>query len=286
MANFDFLEKRKISQLFNSGGYVLDFTNATYGQFVLEKTGMDLYSKYGMSKGKNLEAIVATESDIVVGKLLLELLRYMQAISGVNDANRSLFEECRDIGNRLIGRRNAVKTSSQERPSSPSPTFNFAQYSEALKLLSSSQDTPQSRGYAFEKYLNALFMASGLDPRGAFKIEGEQIDGSFVLYNSVYLLEAKWTSKLTEKADLVVFRDKVSSKSSFTRGLFISYSSYAEGALNTLSNGTTINIILMTVQELAVCLQNHWPLSDILWKKVRALGEEGNFNKSIYEMPH
>lgn len=286
MAKLDFVEKQKISKLLNNGGYILDFTNATYGQFILEKTELDLYSKYGMSKGKNLEAIVAQESDIVVNKLLLELLHYMQQIGEVNDANRSLFEECGVIGNRLIGRSNAVRASSQGGHSSPVPIFDYDKYSEELKLLSSSQDTPQARGHAFEKYLNTLFMASGLDPRSAFKIEGEQIDGSFVLNSSLYLLEAKWTSRLTEKADLVIFHNKVSSKSSFTRGLFISYSGYTEGALNTLAIGTKINIVLMTVQELAICLQNHWPLHDVLWKKVRALGEEGDFNKSIYEMPH
>jgi len=53
MSRLDFLERRKISQLLNIGGYVLDFSNAEYGQFVLEKTGVDLYSKYGQSKGKN-----------------------------------------------------------------------------------------------------------------------------------------------------------------------------------------------------------------------------------------
>ncbi len=33
----------------------------------------------------------------------------------------------------------------------------------------------------------------------------------FVLRNDIYLLEAKWTNKPTEKSDLVVFNEKVSS---------------------------------------------------------------------------
>ena len=80
MSKLDYIEKRKISRLLNNNGYVLDFSNATYQEFVFEKTGFDLYTKYGLSKGKNLEAIVASEDDIVVGKLLLELLRYMKDI--------------------------------------------------------------------------------------------------------------------------------------------------------------------------------------------------------------
>jgi len=93
MNKLDFIKKRKISQLLNDGGYVLDFTNATYQQFIVEKTGSDLYTKYGMSKGKNLEAIVSNESDITVGKLLLELLRYMPLVEVIWKKFRALAEE-------------------------------------------------------------------------------------------------------------------------------------------------------------------------------------------------
>lgn len=40
-----------------------------------------------------------------------------------------------------------------------------------------------------------------------------------------------------EKADLVVFNEKVSSKSGFTRGLFISFSGFSDEALTTFTNG-------------------------------------------------
>jgi len=129
-----------------------------------------------------------------------------------------------------------------------------------------------------------LFNASGLQPRSAFKIEGEQIDGSFVLGNDIYLLEAKWTSKNIGKPDLVVFNNKVTSKSGFTRGLFISYFRYTDEAIKTLAIGTTVKIILMTVEELAISLQQNRPLSDVLGKKVRALAEEGKYYKHIMEL--
>jgi hypothetical protein len=265
---------------------VLDFTNAIYGRFVIEKTGIDLYSKYGQSKGKNLAAIMANESDAIAGKLLMELLRYMQAIGAVSDDNRTLFNECAQLGNRLIGRKSTSATNPKvtSPPPPKKPTFDFNRFLQDLQALGSSADSAQSRGYAFEKYLNGLFKASGLDSCGAFKIEGEQIDGSFVLRENVYLLEAKWQTATIGKADLVVFNNKVSTKSGVTRGLFISYSGYSEQALNTLSNGTTVNIILMTVQELAIALQRNMMLPDVLWSKVRALAETGDFNKSVLEI--
>lgn len=40
----------------------------------------------------------------------------------------------------------------------------------------------------------------------------------------------------------------------------------------------------MTVQELAIALTRQLNLTDVLWRKVRALAEEGNYNKSILEM--
>jgi len=280
----EFIERQKISRLLNHSGYVLNFTNATYQEFIIEKTGSDLYTKYGMSKGKNLEAIVLNESDIIVGKLLIELLRYMQDIGWVDDNNRILFDECAKMGNRLIGRENTPPASKPVKTEVPKQSLDFSKYLSDLTALSSWEDTPQARGYAFEKYLNSLFSASGLDPRSAFRVTGEQIDGSFVLKDEVYLLEAKWTSKMIGKGDLVIFKEKVSNKSTFTRGLFISYSGYTEEALATLSKGTQINIVLMTVQELAVSMERNMRLDEVIWKKVRALAEEGNFNKTVFEM--
>jgi hypothetical protein len=146
MAKLDFIEKRNISQLLNAGGYVLNFTNATYRQFIFEKTGVDLYEQYGMSKGKNLEAIVSNESDITVGNLLLELLRYMQAINCVNDNNRILFNECAAIGNRLIGRKNTHPISEPTKTTVLQPSFYFSKHLSELTKLSSSEYTPQTRG--------------------------------------------------------------------------------------------------------------------------------------------
>lgn len=153
-----------------------------------------------------------------------------------------------------------------------------------LKSWADYHDNPQARGYQFERYLNRLFKDCALEPRESFRIKGEQIDGSFVLRNDIYLLEAKWTNKLTEKSDLVVFNEKVSSKSGFTRGLFISFAGYSNDAVETLCNGRKVNIVLMTVQELAVALTREMNISTVIWNKVRALAEEGNYNKLVFEM--
>lgn len=216
---------------------------------------------------------------------MLELMRYMQAKEMVTDENSAIFKKCAEIGNKLIGKKVSVKTPSSSKTNNPiTSVLDYDKYLKDLKSIADYSDTPQARGFAFEKYLNNLFDIYGLEPRGSFRITGEQIDGSFLLHNEVYLLEAKWTNKKIDKGDLVIFNEKVSSKSGFTRGLFISFSGFSDEALATFATGRTVNIILMTVQELAVSLNRKLDLTIILSAKVRALAEEGDFNKSIFDI--
>ena len=258
MANMDFIERGYFEQLFNMGsGYVLDFTNREFQEFVYEKIQIDVYARYpGLSKAKILRSIIAEHDNVTVGKLLLEFMRYMQAKGLVTDEVRDTFTKCAEIGNRLIGKRFPPKQSRPTPSVKPiSPTIDYNMFLKELVDISNCSDTPQSRGYALERYLNKLFEAHGLEPRGSFKIVGEQIDGSFLLYKEVYLLEAKWTNKKIDKGDLVIFNEKVSSKSGFTRGLFISYAGFTDEALATFSHGRTVNTILMTVQDLSIALE-------------------------------
>jgi len=288
MANLDFIEKDLIDRLLNNSGYVLDFTNKKFQAFVYDKIQIDVYAKYhNLSKGKMLNAILDDYDDKAVGKLLLEFLRYMQNNDMVKDDNKDKFIKCAEIGNRLIGKKNKIKTSSNENTTEPSPitsVVNFEKYLKELQELSYKPDTPQERGFAFEKYLQSLFEDFSLEPRGSFRTIGDQIDGSFILRDECYLLEAKWTSDTIDKGDLVIFNEKVSSRSGFTRGLFISFSNFSGGALNSFATGRTIKIILMTVQELAIMLSKQQNLDKVLWLKVRALAEEGNFLKNVMEL--
>ncbi|EMS72278.1 restriction endonuclease [Ruminiclostridium cellobioparum] len=289
MAKLTFIERDCFEKLLGMGsGYVLDFSNRTFQEFIYEIMSIDIYVKYpGLSKAKILRAIIAEYDNVSVGKLLLELMRYMQGKGMIVDGDRETFKQCADIGNRLIGKSLAFKQMSATPTNTTKPItslIDYDKYIKELQSLSDYDDCPQSRGFAFEKYLKEFFEINGLQPRGSFKLVGEQIDGSFILHNEVYLLEAKWTSKPIDKANLVVFNEKVSSKSGFTRGLYISYSGYSEEALKTFAVGRTVNIVLMTVQELAILLSQNKDFTGFLWGKVRALAEEGDFNKSIFEM--
>ena len=99
---------------------------------------------------------------------------------------------------------------------------------------------PQKRGCEFERFLKDLFDAYALSARASFRLVGEQIDGSFVLHNDTYLLEAKWQNAPSGVADLHTFEGKLREKASWSRGLFISSSGFSREGLQAFGRGKRI----------------------------------------------
>jgi hypothetical protein len=143
---------------------------------------------------------------------------------------------------------------------------------------------PQKRGLAFERFLSSLFQLFGLDPRGSFRLHGEQIDGSFEIGAEIYLLEAKWHRQPIGEAPLLVFREKVESKSTWSRGLFISYSGFTSKGIEQFSRGRATNIIGMSGQDLFLILEGRIPLVDAILKKARKAAETGQFYVPVQEL--
>ena len=65
------------------GGYVLNFSNTTFQEFILENINIDIYNeKYNYasgSKANRLRAFWINEENRLVGKLLTSLLSYWKA---------------------------------------------------------------------------------------------------------------------------------------------------------------------------------------------------------------
>ncbi len=152
------------------------------------------------------------------------------------------------------------------------------------RLVEISKLEPHDRGFAFEKFLGGLFEVHGLAPRNSFRITGEQIDGSFEINSDVYLLEAKWQAKQTSQDDLLIFRGKVESKSTWTRGLFISDSGFTEDGLTAFSKGKATNIIGMTGQDLFFVLSGDLEFEEVISLKARRAAETGEFYVSVYDL--
>jgi hypothetical protein len=143
----------------------------------------------------------------------------------------------------------------------------------AALLIEISSLNPQTRGLRFEGFLNELFAGFGLAPRGAFRIVGEQIDGSFRLQGNTYLVEAKWHGPQIGFADLMSFSGKVSGKASWSRGLFVSYSGFTAEGLEAFSRGRQTNLICADGLDLHDVLSRKVSLVDALEEKSRRAAE-------------
>lgn len=78
MSNLSAADKSIIKTAFNSQGYVLDFSNASFGQFTVDSIGYDIQSMYQLSKGASLDAYVSEAETANVIKLTTDLLDYYE----------------------------------------------------------------------------------------------------------------------------------------------------------------------------------------------------------------
>src|ERR1700722_5366032 len=100
MSNLTFVEKRKFEELLGMDtGYVLDFTNRSFSEFVLDSTGCDLYdSRYDYasnSKANRLRMFWQKENNALVGKLMGDML-------DLSGKTGELAARCRQIVDRLL----------------------------------------------------------------------------------------------------------------------------------------------------------------------------------------
>lgn len=110
-------EKLKLEKLFEmQGGYVCNFSDRTFGNFILDATGIDVYwpdyEELGTSKANRLRNFWRKENNYQNAKLIEEMLDYWRAekislknkypsSDDVEDYNQFLHEECLKIVERL-----------------------------------------------------------------------------------------------------------------------------------------------------------------------------------------
>ena len=143
---------------------------------------------------------------------------------------------------------------------------------------------PQPRGYAFERFLNGLFGAFGLAPKRAFRLVGEQIDGSFHHGGQTYLVEAKWQGDRCNHADLLVFSGKVGGKAHWSRGAHISLSGYSSDGLEAFGRGKPTNIICFDGLDLHYVLDGKVDLSQLILRKSRSAAESNAAFVSVRDL--
>ena len=108
MSSLTEIEKRYLEKLLAMGsGYVLDFTDATFGEF-FRRYNVDIhgprYRTFGKSKAKKLRAFWGSEPDRVVGPVLSEMLASYEADCELNgtEPDTVVLERARAIVRRMV----------------------------------------------------------------------------------------------------------------------------------------------------------------------------------------
>ncbi len=116
MSTLTAIEKMKFETILkspNGPGYILDFSDRTFDDFILSNSKKDIseekYRRNGTSKANRLRAFWSIEPDDVVGRLLSELLEYWKAQKLIKKEvidyhEQALYDECQGIAGRLSGR--------------------------------------------------------------------------------------------------------------------------------------------------------------------------------------
>jgi hypothetical protein len=272
MSDLTNAEKRKFEQLLDmSSGYVLDFTNRTFAEFVTDSTGRNIYdSRYDNasgSKAHRLRMFWQKEDNRVVGKLMSDILDYLGE-SGPR------VEICRLIVQRLLGQIGHSTAPTPAHQQSPQVSRVLAQLKDEFVQLTKEKDRNKA-GLSFEPFLNRLFEIFQLKPRLPFRIVGEQIDGSFELDGQIYLLELKWENHPLPEETLLAFRGKIEGKSAFTRGVFVAVNGISVQARDAITRGKQPSFFVIDGYDLMMILNEAMSLHEFLRCRVRLLAEEG-----------
>lgn len=89
-----YIEKGYLDELFNRGGYVLDFSTNDFDEFKFQSIGIRLCEKYHLSKGKSLREFTNEGDSYKIAKLYNDLLEYYSVyFSDELEKNKKIIEE-------------------------------------------------------------------------------------------------------------------------------------------------------------------------------------------------
>jgi hypothetical protein len=156
----------KLEKLFGmSDGWVLDFSDSTFGAFFAQVADIDIHSaeycKLGTSKAKKLRCFWSqTENQQLLGKVIDELVEYASAIVNSQE-DQNLIEECREIAKRLQG--SSINLEHLKKTVEP---FNSAYISKQIHRMEQAVDNDPDLAIGTAKELIETCCKSILEERG------------------------------------------------------------------------------------------------------------------------
>lgn len=133
----------------------------------------------------------------------------------------------------------------------------------------------QQRGRSFERVLKQMFSRESMEPRASMRPGGEEIDGSFVMGDRFFLLEAKWHADPIPASALYAFKGKVDGKLVGTIGTFFSMSGYSTEAVDALLYGKELNLILFDQEDLLLIEDGKITMRETMRAKLRYASDYG-----------
>lgn len=255
--------------------------------------------------GLNFSETKRTVADSLVDRLIQHEDKYQDATLGlmleISSMTKFLnIEQIKDLGDRTVRLKDATdavahlqKVTSQyaselagnekqeaarkARAAQAEAIKHFSDDVEELRVKFITMQTESdvhARGYAFESLLADLFLLYDMEPRLSYKLELEQIDGSFSFDTDDYIMEARWRAAQSDRPDGDVFKAKVQSKGKNAMGLFVSINGFKSTFLERFKESTPF--ITMEGADLYAVLEDRIRLDDLLRAKKRHANETGS----------
>jgi hypothetical protein len=252
--------------------------------------GINIYSPrydYGSgSKANRLRAFWLKEDNNLVGKIIFHLLEFWKMQKEVNNQeltyeDDSLFDDCLNISERLIRNKPKKSEFQQEIEASKKKEREATkayQLSLLLQMFDDLAKSPehQKRGFLLQDLLKRLFLIFEINVVKSFQRNdgGEQIDGAFTFQGWHYLVECKWTKKLSDIRELDSLLGKVNRSGKQTMGLFLSIEGWSENVIGLLKQNPEKCILLMDGYDLRCVLSEAVNIEKLLMTKLAKLNLE------------
>lgn len=277
MSSLRSIDLSLIDEIFRGAdkGYVLDFSNQTFADFFVRELDVDIqapqYAVSGSSKAKRLRCFLGQVDDGTAARTLRALWEHREALrpSLTPDPFPRAASQVLAMIAKLEGE--APTVAMNVVPAPLIDVIDFARLSD--RLLAIRDLPPQQRGYDFESFLTELFDSFHLKAREPFRLNGEQIDGSFELAGETYLVEAKWLNRKVGVAELHTFHGKVEQKATWARGAFVSFGGFTEEGLGAF--GRAKRVIAVSGRDIKEALEHCVGFDRVLAAKVRFAAETG-----------
>ena len=145
-----------------------------------------------------------------------------------------------------------------------------------------SSENPQDRGYRLEKIVANLFKINEIDYHDSYRNSSntQQLDGYFRFEGFDYLVEMKWEKNPVNSPKIASLKQKVDTKLTSTRGLFLSINGFRDEVIQDFANRDS-KILFMDGQELSYILENRITLYEALKVKIVGASKTGNPYVSI-----